>query len=82
MHESGVTQEMLRVVLEEATKARISKITHINIALGELSHMTPESVQSHFQEFSKGTPAEGAILAFRSVEGNVDFCIETMEGDR
>ena len=81
MHESGVTEELLQKVLEQADKAGIRKIASIGLALGDRSHITPEAVRLHFEPISRGTCAEGANLLFRVVEGDEDFYLESVEGE-
>ena len=81
MHEAGMTEEMLKVVLEKASEAGISKITRIDLVIGEMSHVTPESVNLYFDVLSKDTAAEGAVLSFRTGEGYHDFYVERIEGE-
>ena len=64
MHELGITQNMLDLVLEEAKKAGAKRVGRINLALGEMSDITSESVEFYFQMLSKGTIAQGATLSF------------------
>ena len=81
MHESHMTEEMVRVALGKASEAGIAKVTRIYLAIGDRSHITPESVSLYFDIFSKGNAAEGADLSFRSMEGDEDFYIESIEGE-
>ncbi len=82
MHEAGLVKEMLTIALEAAQNGDIKKITRINLGLGDMSHVTPESVSLYFEHFSKGTAAEGAELTFAPIEGgNHDFQILSIEGD-
>jgi hydrogenase nickel incorporation protein HypA/HybF len=67
MHEMAITRSMLDLVLEEATKAGNSKVTMINIVLGEMSGVVDRCVQFYFDFMSRDTPAEGAELNFRKV---------------
>ena len=65
MHELSVTQAILQVVLDHAQKAGAGRIQRINLVVGELSGIVGDSVQFYFDFISRGTPAEGAELAFR-----------------
>ena len=67
MHEMAVTQGMLSIALEHATKAGAKRITHINLVIGEMSGIVDDSVQFYFDFISKGTLAEGATLCFERV---------------
>jgi hydrogenase nickel incorporation protein HypA/HybF len=80
MHELGITEQMLTVALEQASKSGISKITRINLILGETSAISSESVQFYFDPLSKGTPAQGAELCFLPASGQA-FYIESIEGE-
>lgn len=64
MHELAVTQSMLNLALEHAERAGAGRITRINLVIGELSGIVDDCVQFYFDFVSKGTPAEGAQLAF------------------
>jgi hydrogenase nickel incorporation protein HypA/HybF len=59
MHELSITQSMLDLVLEYADG---HPVTAINLKLGELALVVPESVQLYFEYLSKGTVAQGARL--------------------
>ena len=80
MHELGITEQMLTVALEQASKSGISKITRINLILGETSDISSDSVQLYFDSISKGTLAQGAELCFQPTSGQ-DFYIESIEGE-
>ncbi len=67
MHELGITQDMLALALEQAKKAEAKRIAQINLAIGEMSGISPDSVQFYFDSLSKGTIAGGATLSFRSI---------------
>ena len=67
MHELAVTQGMLSIALEHASKAGAKKITRINLAIGEMSGIVDDSVQFYFDFVSKDTLAEGATLSFERV---------------
>jgi Zn finger protein HypA/HybF involved in hydrogenase expression len=82
MHEAGLIEAMLKIVLAESEKGGIQKIERVNLGLGDMSHVTPESVALYFEHFSKGTAAEGAELTFSPIKGGShDFQILSIEGD-
>ena len=64
MHELPITMSILSIVLEHAKAAQASKITKINLAIGELSGIVPECVQFQFDIISKDTIAAEASLSF------------------
>jgi len=64
MHELSITQGILSIALEQAKKAQASKITKINLTIGELSGVVDECVQFYFELLSKETIAAEASLSF------------------
>jgi hydrogenase nickel incorporation protein HypA/HybF len=65
MHEFSITQSILSIVLEKADEARASKVSKINLVIGELSGIVDECVEFYFGFLSKDTAADGAVLSFR-----------------
>ena len=45
MHELAATENLLRVVLDEAAKAQAPKITRISLQVGEWSSFVPECIR-------------------------------------
>ena len=68
MHEYSITQSILSIALEKANEAKASKITKINLIIGELSGIVNESVQFYFDFLSKDTLAAEASLAFERTQ--------------
>jgi len=64
MHELSVTQSALEAALRRAGAARI---TDVHLTLGTLSAIEPDSIRLYWDEISKGTLAEGAVLHFQHV---------------
>jgi hydrogenase nickel incorporation protein HypA/HybF len=67
MHELYATQAILDRAIQKAGEQRAKRITHAYIAVGEISTYTDDSVQFYWDEITKGTIAEGAMLHFRHV---------------
>jgi len=62
MHELSVTQSILEIALDYATRGQATKITEIRLQIGEISDFDDEWIQRYFDFVSKGTIAEGAKL--------------------
>ena len=67
MHEFSITQSILDIALERAGEDQASRITKINVTLGDLSGISEECVQFYFDFLSKDTIAAEASLAFDKV---------------
>ena len=71
MHEMAVTDNILRIVLEEARKAGARRVTTITLVIGELSSIVDESVQLYFDMLCESTLAEKAELVFHRVDATL-----------
>ena len=67
MHEMAVTQSLLDIVLEEASKVEAEKVSRVTLVIGELSGLVDDSIQFYFDFMTKGTIAEGAKLNFTRI---------------
>ena len=67
MHELYATQAILERALQKAGEQNAARITSLYVVVGEISTYTDDSVQFYWDEISKGTIAEGAMLHFRHV---------------
>ncbi len=67
MHELSVTQGMLDIVLKKAKEARASRITGINLVIGEMSSIVDDGVQFYFDFLSRDSIASGATLSFTRI---------------
>lgn len=65
MHEIAVTENILAIALEQARDVKARKIIRINLALGELSGLTDESISLYFDTLSENSIAAQASLSFR-----------------
>jgi hydrogenase nickel incorporation protein HypA/HybF len=66
MHELGITQRVLEVVLERAAVAGATRITDVHVEIGEHSDVAAASLELYWPEVSRATPAEGARLRIAS----------------
>jgi hydrogenase nickel incorporation protein HypA/HybF len=64
MHELAITQSILSLTLEQAKKVNASKITRINLTIGELTGIVEDCVRFYFELLSKDTIAAEATLTF------------------
>ena len=67
MHEFTITQNILSISLEKARDVQASRITKINIGIGELSGIVDDCVRLYFDFLSKDTIASRASLSFQHI---------------
>jgi hydrogenase nickel incorporation protein HypA/HybF len=66
MHEAGVTERILEVVLAHAKEAHARRVTDVYLDVGDESGIDTESVELHWPMLSEGSVAEGAVLHFNT----------------
>lgn len=67
MHELAVTESILEIVTQSATKNNAQRVTDITLSIGALSSIVDDSVQFYWNHISKGTIAEEATLHFNRI---------------
>ena len=68
MHEAGVTERILEIVLEHAKEAHATRVTDVYLEVGEESGIDTDSVELHWPLLSEGSVAEGSTLHFQARE--------------
>jgi hydrogenase nickel incorporation protein HypA/HybF len=68
MHEAGVTERILEIVLEHAKEANAARVTDVYLDIGEESGIDTESVELHWPLLSEGSVAQGSVLHFEAKE--------------
>ncbi len=67
MHELPVAEQLVKIVLDHARKAKAERVLKINLVIGELSSFVGESIQFYFDILSKETEAENASLSISRI---------------
>jgi hydrogenase nickel incorporation protein HypA/HybF len=67
MHEYAVTQSIVDIVVAEAAKAGATRVSAINLVIGDLSSIIDDSVALYFDLIAAGTVAAGAQLIFKRI---------------
>lgn len=78
MHEMAITQSVLDIALDHAQRVGATRITDLNLLIGQFSSIVDDSVQFYWDIISKGTPAEGAQLHFQRVPAKMT-CLDCGE---
>jgi hydrogenase nickel incorporation protein HypA/HybF len=64
MHEQSIVESLLALALENAERAKATRIHRIYLVIGELSGVVEEAVDFYFSFLSKDTIAADASLFF------------------
>ena len=72
MHELGIAEELLRVILPQAERHGAKKVTRVTLRIGVLRAVVADNLSFLFGHVSKDTIAEGAALAIEEVPVTVD----------
>lgn len=62
MHEMALTESIVDIICEEASKQGFGKVRVVRLRVGALAHVEPEALRFCFDAVSHGTVAEGATL--------------------
>ena len=68
MHEAGIADRILDIVVARAQEAGAPRITAIHLEAGVLAGVSEDSLRFHWEQHAAGTPAEGAVLHFTEVD--------------
>ena len=71
MRELQATKAILNKVILKAREDDAEHITKLHLAIGEIAEYDQNAIQRHWNDLSKGTPAEGAQLHFLIIAAEV-----------
>lgn len=75
MHELGIMEDILTIVLRHAAANNISRVISITLEVGIMSDLVEEMMQTYFRYVCEGTIADGAFLKIERVPA-VLTCLE------
>ncbi len=70
MHEFGIAENILKLVLDEAQRHNIKKVAAIRVEVGEANNLSAESLQFAFGIISKNTIAQDAQVDMQETKGH------------
>jgi len=72
MHERALMRDVMSRIEEIARQEGATRITRVDVRLGALSHFTADHFVEHFEDASRGTVAEGALVVATVVDDTRD----------
>ncbi|MBL4682270.1 MAG: hydrogenase maturation nickel metallochaperone HypA [Pseudomonadales bacterium] len=69
MHEMGITQSVIAIVIENANS---KKVIRVLLEIGKLSAIMPDAIRFCFDICAKGTVLDGAKLEILEIEGRAE----------
>ena len=81
MHEAGLADQILDIVVAQARQAGAGRIVAINLEAGILAGVSEEALRFHWEQHAAGTPAEGAELHLVLTEEPTDLRLVSIDVD-
>jgi hydrogenase nickel incorporation protein HypA/HybF len=81
MHEAGMVDRILEVVLARAAEAGAARVTRISLEAGPLSGVADEALRFHWAEHAAGTIAEDAELVVAPTDDLIELRLVSFEVD-
>lgn len=78
MHEMPITQSILRIALEHAERHEATRVTALNLVIGQLSSIVDDSIQFYWDIVSRDTICAGAKLNFERIPAKL-LCRDCQE---
>ena len=79
MHEAGIADRILDIVVARARDAGAPRIVAIYLEAGALAGVSEDALRFHWEQHAAGTPAEGAVLHFTEVDEPTDLRLVSIE---
>ena len=81
MHEFSAACSIVDTALEAATSNNATKVTVVNVEVGEFTFLIPEQLAFNFEIASKNTLVEGAELRIAEIKGKLQCSDCGFEGE-
>lgn len=83
MHELSLAKDILKIVVAEARRHNLSKVTRINLVAGRHFYLEEKGLRKCWEMVAENSIADTADLVVKLKEGTFpyEFFIESIEGD-
>ncbi len=68
MHEFAICEEIVRIVNQRAESLGVARVRSVELVVGALAGVVPDSVEFYFEHLAKDTACAHATLRFTRVE--------------
>jgi hydrogenase nickel incorporation protein HypA/HybF len=75
MHEMSLTESIVEIAVEAASRGGASRVRRVFVDVGLLSHVEPDALLFCFAAVSAGTIADGAALDIHRIPG-AGWCMD------
>ena len=79
MHEAGIADRILDLVIAQARQAGAPRIVAVNLEAGILAAVSEEALRFHWEQHAAGTPAEGAVLNLELTDELTDLRLVSID---
>ncbi len=73
MHEAGIVERILDVVVEQATASGAVRVISVQLEAGALARVSEDALRFHWDQLAAGTLAEGAELHLEETDDPTDL---------
>ena len=75
MHEVALCHSLVDIIREQQVQRGFAHVRRIIVEVGVLGHVDPHALEFAFEMEAKDSPAEGATLEIREIEGRA-WCMD------
>ena len=68
MHEYPITEQIVKIAEKNCREAGASRVTSVNLVVGDYSGLVPESIHMYFDLIAEGTVCEGSEINMKRVK--------------
>ncbi len=75
MHEVALCHSLVDIIGEQQRQRGFERVRRVIVEVGVLGHVDPHALEFAFEVVARGSPAQGAVLEIRDVEGRA-WCMD------
>lgn len=75
MHEVALCHSLVEIIRDQHRQRGFDRVRRVIVEVGVLGHVDPHALEFAFDVESRDSPAEGAVLEIRDVEGRA-WCMD------